>query len=143
MDEEQRRSLGAVVRTLREASGLTRQDLVDRTAESPTDRVSLEMLAKVEQGRKAPSARTMRKLAIALGMEPTELAQAAAWWELSESNGAAASLLRLGITRGSVPGSASARRLGAIGLVAPLVGAAAIGGMALTKDGTVLFVGNR
>ena len=134
MDEDRRHSLGAVVRTLREARGLTRQDLVERTAADPGDRVSLEMLAKIEQGKKAPSARTLRKLAIALGMEPTDLASRAAWWELNELDGASAALLRLGVTQGAALGALGARRLGTIGRVAgPLIGAA-IGGMALNKE---------
>jgi len=114
MDEDQKHSLGAVVRTLREARGLTRQDLVERTATDPGDRVSLEMLAKVEQGKKAPSARTMRKLAIALGMEPTDLAGRAAWWELNELDGASAALLRLGVTQGAALGALHARGFDAI-----------------------------
>ena len=145
MDEDQKHSLGSVVRTLREARGLTRQDLVERTAADPGDRVSLEMLAKVEQGKKAPSARTLRKLAIALGMEPTDLASRAAWWELNELDGASAALLRLGVTEGvrlgvtqrAALGALSALRVssrvsGAIGGVAGL--GAAIGGMALNKE---------
>ncbi|WP_407343360.1 helix-turn-helix domain-containing protein [Pengzhenrongella phosphoraccumulans] len=145
MDEDQKRSLGAVVRTLREARGLTRQDLVERTAADPSDRVSLEMLAKVEQGKKAPSARTLRKLAIALGMEPTDLAGRAAWWEVNELDGASAALLRLGVTQGVRLGVSQRRALGvlagfrvsggasgAIGGAAAL--GAAIGGIALSKE---------
>lgn len=141
MDEDQKRSLGSVVRTLREAQGLTRQDLVERTGADPTDRVSLEMLAKVEQGKKAPSARTLRKLAIALGMEPSDLAHRAAWWELNESDGASASLLRLGVTQSLAMGAMGALGTQGLGLAGRAVGRAApagilalIGSLALNRE---------
>lgn len=138
MDEGQRRSLGAVIRTLREAGGLSRQELVERTSPNPSERVSLEMLAKVEQGKKAPSASTLRKLAAALGLEPTDLASTAAWWEHKEFEGAAASLLRLGVTQALAVGrqlqGGAGRPLfaGAGGMAAalPIIGAGAAGAVA-------------
>jgi transcriptional regulator with XRE-family HTH domain len=94
MDEAERQSIGAVVRTLRSALGLSRQELVERTADKAEDRVSLEMLAKIEQGRKAPSARTLRKLANGLGLEPQDLAGRAAEWEAVRAAGASSAVLR-------------------------------------------------
>src|SRR3954451_19994790 len=81
MEDLQKQSVGAVIRTLREAQGLTRQDLVVRSSPEPSERVSLEMLAKVGRGKKAPSARTLRKLAAGLGLEPMDLSSRAAKWE--------------------------------------------------------------
>ncbi|MDB5478883.1 MAG: family transcriptional regulator, partial [Alphaproteobacteria bacterium] len=94
MEEGQRESLGAVVKTLREAQGLSREELVVRTHDDPEQRISLEMLAKVEQGRRAPSAKTLRKLAHALGLEPTTLVSSAALWEAGSADGTHVAALR-------------------------------------------------
>jgi transcriptional regulator with XRE-family HTH domain len=126
MDDAERRSIGAVVRTLRSAQGLSRQELVERTADEEEDRVSLEMLAKIEQGRKAPSARTLRKLAKGLGVEPQDLAGHAAEWEAALAAGASSAVLRAVTLASSRPGTraAAAFRLGALLPSGALVGSA-------------------
>jgi hypothetical protein len=97
--------------------------------------MSLEMLAKVEQGKKAPSASNLRKLATALGMEPTDLASRAAWWELNELEGASGSLLRLGVTQWLAGGARLPHRgrggaLGAAAVAVPLIGTGVVGAVA-------------
>ena len=106
MDEGQRRSLGAVVKVLREAAGLSRSDLARRTSETPGERIGLEMLAKVEQGRKAPSPASVAKLARALGIATTDLSRSAARWESGASLGVKEASLRqelLAVVRPSPP----------------------------------------
>jgi transcriptional regulator with XRE-family HTH domain len=124
MDDAERQSIGAVVRTLRSAQGLSRQELVERTADKAEDRVSLEMLAKVEQGRKAPSARTLRKLANGLGVEPQDLAGRAAEWEAALAAGASSAVLRA-VTLAS--GRAGMRAAAASPIGALLSGGAVVG----------------
>ena len=102
MDESQRRSLGVVVKTLREAQGLSREELVAKTHDDVDERISLEMLAKVEQGRRAPSAKTLRKLAHALGIEPTTLVSSAAAWEAGDASGTHVAALRSHILGGGM-----------------------------------------
>lgn len=94
MDEGQRRSLGAVIKVLREAAGLSRADLALRTSDAPAERIGLEMLAKVEQGRKAPSPASVAKLARALGIATTDLARSAARWESGANLGVKDASLR-------------------------------------------------
>lgn len=93
---------------MRSAQGLSRQDLVERTSDKAEDRVSLEMLAKIEQGRKAPSARTLRKLAKGLGVEPQELAGQAAEWEAGVAVGASSAVLKAVTIATSRPGTRAA-----------------------------------
>lgn len=108
MKDERRMSLGATVRTLREARGLSRQDLASAAA------ISVEMLAKVEQGRKAPSAKTLASLASGLGIEAPDLAQRANAWQAFAAAGANGATLRAGTIAGTlgVNGSNVARALG-------------------------------
>lgn len=128
VENSQRESIGAVIRTLREAQGLTRPQLVERTGAEPSERISLEMLAKVEQGKKAPSAKTLRKLALALGIEPVDLSDRAARWEAGLSAGLKASALRTVVMRGSARTvvGASAGALAAVGAL-PIAGAVGAG----------------
>lgn len=119
---------------------MSRQDLIERTADEPEDRVGLEMLAKVEQGRKAPSARTLAKLARALGLEPTELAARAAHWEAGAGAGATTGALRATVltpwgsvkAANSVSSMAGGAVLGSVASLVtpfPLVVGGAIGAM--------------
>ncbi|MDF2093613.1 helix-turn-helix transcriptional regulator [Knoellia sp. 3-2P3] len=98
MEASERKTLGDVIRSLREASGMTRPEL------AKTAGVGVDMVAKVEQGAKAPSAKTLRGLATALGVEPIELSsRAATWAALSADKTAPADALRrvaLGATAG-------------------------------------------
>lgn len=116
MDEGQRKSIGAVVRTMREAMGLTRQELADATSAHPTERVSVEMIAKVEQGKKAPSAKTLRKLAAGLGIEPLTLSKSAARWEAAAAAGEGLWDLRAALIGGSLGARAAVAPLGVAGL---------------------------
>jgi transcriptional regulator with XRE-family HTH domain len=102
MDEGQRLSIGAVIRTMREALGMTRQELAEAGSADPDQRVSVEMIAKVEQGRKAPSAKTLRKLAAGLGVDPLELSSSAARWEAAAAAGAGLGALRAALTGGTL-----------------------------------------
>jgi len=114
MDDGQRQSIGAVIRTMREAMGQTRQELAEASSPEPSERVSVEMIAKVEQGRKAPSAKTLRKLAAGLGVEPLELSSSAARWEAAAAAGAQVATLRAALTAGSL----GARAVAPLGLAA-------------------------
>lgn len=96
MDEERRVSIGATVRTLREAQGQSRQDLA-RTA-----KISVEMLAKLEQGRKAPSAATLAALASGLGLEAPDLAHRANAWQAFAALGTSLAGLRAGTIAGTL-----------------------------------------
>lgn len=125
MDDERRASIGATVRTLREAHGQTRQEL------AAAAKISLEMLAKIEQGRKAPSAVTLAALALGLGIEAPDLAQRASAWEAFASAGASMATLRAGTIAGTL-----GIRGGTIGssLVAPVGLAAAVGVAAIHHE---------
>jgi len=120
MDDERRQSIGATIRTLREARGQTRQDLASAA------KISLEMLAKVEQGRKAPSAATLAALAAGLGLEAPDLAHRADAWQALASVGASLAALRAGTIAGTLGVGGAAAGLGPA-LLNP-VGLAAVGG---------------
>jgi transcriptional regulator with XRE-family HTH domain len=96
MDDRRRASIGATVRTLRESQGKSRQELAGLA------NISLEMLAKIEQGRKAPSAATLAALASSLGIEAPDLAHRASAWEAFASAGASAATLRAGTIAGTL-----------------------------------------
>lgn len=110
MDDERRESIGATVRTLREARGQTRREL------SSAADISLEMLAKIEQGRKAPSAVTLAALASGLGLEAPELAQRASAWQAFASAGASLAALRAGTIAGTLGISSGAAAHAAFGI---------------------------
>lgn len=80
VDELERHSLGAVIRVLREAHGFSRNELARLTAENPADRVGVDMLAKIEQGARAPSGPTLKKLACALGLDALDISNYTATW---------------------------------------------------------------
>src|SRR4051794_24814283 len=84
----QRQSLGAVLRTLREAEGLSRKELSTRSEVGP------EMVAKIEQGVKYLSSPALRRLAEALGMEPSVVLERANAWQLGLQSGERPALLR-------------------------------------------------
>jgi transcriptional regulator with XRE-family HTH domain len=125
MDEQRRASIGATVRTLRESQGKTRQELASAA------KISLEMLAKIEQGRKAPSAATLAGLAWGLGIEPPDLAHRANAWEAFATAGASMATLRAGTIAGTL-----GIRGGPIGasLVGPVGIAAAAGVAAIQRE---------
>jgi transcriptional regulator with XRE-family HTH domain len=60
--------MGNNVRELREARGLSQSDLAAKAGVNP------KMLARIEEGRKQPAGETLRAVALALGVEPAELA---------------------------------------------------------------------
>lgn len=121
MDEQRRASIGATVRTLREAQGKSRQELASAA------KISLEMLAKIEQGRKAPSAATLAGLALGLGIEPPDLAHRANAWEAFASAGASMATLRAGTIAGTlgIRGPIGSSLVGPVGIAAA-AGVAAI-----------------
>lgn len=57
---------GPRLRALREAAGLTRQQVADRTGFTP------ENIARLERGDRSPSWKSVLKLADALGVEPND-----------------------------------------------------------------------
>lgn len=121
-------SLGGVIKALREAAGMTRYDLARATSDltfsergMSLDRrrfsaVSASMIAKIEQGSKGPSVKSLRTIAEALGVSTADLAERASAWETLASAGVAASALRTGAMMGTlgaaatslVPGSVTA-----------------------------------
>ena len=124
MSHERRESLGATIRTLREAKGVSRADLASAAG------ISIEMLAKIEQGRKGPSAKTLTGLAKALEVETPDLAQRASAWEAMSAAGASTAVLRSGALTGGLGAAISANALRAlipgVGLAATAGGAAAL-----------------
>lgn len=134
MDPSERKSLGEVIRALREASGLTRAEL------ATASNISVEMLAKVEQGAKAPSAKTLRALAQSLGVDPLDLSgRAAAWEAVAGAPGSTSAALRriaLGGVTPRVPLAAMAAGgaiAGGLPLVAGAVGAAGMAAAAIER----------
>lgn len=99
MEDLRRVSIGSTVRTLRETLALSRQELSERSADDPRARVTVEMIAKVEQGKRAPSGMTLRKLALALGLQPEELSTQATIWETGAASGFSDTQLRANATR--------------------------------------------
>jgi transcriptional regulator with XRE-family HTH domain len=89
MGDVRKQSMGMTVRTVREAVGLTRKQL-----HLKSDGVSVEMIAKVEQGQKSPSPETLTRFAKAFGVKPEDLASWASNWEQGLSEGKSASELR-------------------------------------------------
>lgn len=109
------------MRTLREAQGQTRQSLA-RAA-----KISVEMLAKIEQGRKAPSAATLAALASGLGIEAPDLAHRASAWEAFASAGASMATLRAGTIAGTLGirgGPLTSNLAAPVGVAAAAVGIA-------------------
>jgi transcriptional regulator with XRE-family HTH domain len=137
VEDSERQSIGAVIRTLREHQALSRQELVERTATDPVDRVGIEMLAKVEQGKKAPSAKTLRKIAIGLGIDPQELNSRALGWQEAAAVGATSTALKqlaLGTGAGANFGSMVGLTLGAVASTTLLPGAGALVGAAALRE---------
>lgn len=118
MDDERRQSIGATIRTLREAQGQTRQELAGAA------KISLEMLAKIEQGRKAPSAATLAALASGLGLEAPDLAHRANTWQALASAGTSLAALRAGTIAGTLGVGVGSALVSPFGLTA--VGAYAV-----------------
>jgi transcriptional regulator with XRE-family HTH domain len=125
MDDSERQSIGEVVRAFRVASGLSRQDLVDRSAVNPDDQLGIEMLAKIEQGKKAPSPKTLRKLATGLGVDTVDLTHSVATWQAGLAGGLNKAQLRRSILAEVRPRSlvASLGGLVAAGSVAAVLAA--------------------
>lgn len=71
--EDEDDALGRVVALLREARGMSREDLADATKQDDPRGVSPSTVAKLEQGAKSPRPRTLAMLARALGVTTTEL----------------------------------------------------------------------
>lgn len=124
MDDQRRASIGATVRTLREAQGQTRQDLAKAA------KISVEMLAKIEQGRKAPSAATLAALASGLGLDPPDLALRASAWEAFASAGASMATLRAG----TIAGTLGIRGVPVVSSLAAPVGLAAAVSVAMHSE---------
>lgn len=88
-DADRTAAMGAAVRTLREANGMTRDDLHAKTD------ISVQMIAKIEQGHKNPSPNSLQRLAGALGMTALDLSRRAASWEVGVEQGLTEAELRL------------------------------------------------
>lgn len=129
--------LGEIVRTLREAKGWTRAQLAAKTA-AMSHPVGEVMIAKIEQGARAPSTKTLTSLAAAFGVPPEELAARATAWELAKASlapKAALGAIAMGQGVGAVAGATSAGALGA--------GALAGLGMALGPISAAGLIGAR
>ena len=92
----ERKALGQVIRALRELDGLSRDQLAHKAL------LGVDMVSKIEQGRKTPSAAALNRLAAALGLGAIDLSNRALLWAaLRESPQASAGLLRLVATGSS------------------------------------------
>jgi transcriptional regulator with XRE-family HTH domain len=134
----ERKGLGQVIRALRELEGMSRDDLAERS------KLGVDMIAKVEQGAKSPSAGALNRIAEALGVDPVELSNRGLAWAkmldspdasnallraISTSSGVAYSALRAG--RVAVPRGAAALPAG---LAIGAAGAAGAAGFAYLAD---------
>lgn len=126
MEDERRESIGATIRTLREARGKSRQDLADAAE------ISLQMLAKIEQGSKAPSAATLSRLAHGLGIDTPDLAQRANAWQAFAAAGASRAALRAGTITGTL-GAGIGAAVGAV-LMPGVSGVATVGALAVHRE---------
>ena len=112
--ETERKALGQVIRALRELAGLSRQELAEGAD------LGVDMIAKVEQGAKAPSAAALKRIASALGCDPIELSNRGLLWaEMEGSPEASVALLRHIATGASVAGPVVRRALGLRSTSAP------------------------
>ena len=102
----ERKSLGQVIRVLRELEGLTRAELAEEAE------LSVDMIAKIEQGAKTPSGSALKRISEALSITSKELtSRSLAWLQVLESNMAGNSAL----LRTIALGAPLAGRLGARG----------------------------
>lgn len=110
----ERKGLGQVIRTLRELNEMSRANLAEEAD------LGVDMIAKVEQGVKSPSARTLKRLAMALGVDAVELSQRGVEWALLLGTAAESSGALRGIATGVGvrAGSAAAGVIGTLGLTA-------------------------
>lgn len=117
MDPKERKTLGEVIRALREANGLSRPDLAKGAG------LSVDMIAKVEQGAKAPSATKLASIAGALGVLPRDLSSRAAMWATiaatPNANPSALTRIALGDT-GNIAASLAPLALGPTGVALSL-----------------------
>ena len=77
------RRLGAVIRSLRQSTGLSQEALAERAGLHRT------YISLLERGLKSPSVRVLDALARVLGVMPHELLEAAEAWDKTEPTQAA------------------------------------------------------
>jgi transcriptional regulator with XRE-family HTH domain len=82
MDRRRREGIGAAIREMRDEGNLSRPQLAALTASEAERALSVEMIVKVEGGLKAPSERTLDRLAAALGVETSVITTRAAAHEI-------------------------------------------------------------
>jgi len=119
--QAERRSFGRVLKALRELNGMTREELHTATAPAGEDRVSIDMIAKIEQGAKSPSPPALRKLAAALGVTPAEIFQRSNMWLLAEESGtsdAGGRGIALGWMKAALPPAVVGAAAGGLGFLA-------------------------
>lgn len=116
---EEQKALGQVIRALRELEGLTRAELGDRAELGP------DMIAKVEQGAKAPSTSALRRIASALGVTPIELSDRGLIWSTLRANSEASTALLRSVATGTFRAGAPFNYLGAGAMVGAAGGAIA------------------
>lgn len=123
----ERKALGDVIRALRQLEGLSREELGERAE------LGVDMIAKVEQGAKAPSASALKRLAAALGLDPIELSnRGLVWATMKDSPEASTALLRTVATAGMKAFPAMSRAKGGTpaSVAAAAAAAALVGGAA-------------
>lgn len=128
--QTERKALGQVIRALRELEGLSRDELGDRA------KLGVDMIAKVEQGAKAPSANALNRLAAALGLDPIDLSNRGLLWAaLRDSPEASTALLRSVATGASaaLPAFRVAKSVGPAAAVS-VVGVAGAAGLAFLSE---------
>lgn len=134
--EDEDAALGRVVALLREARGMSREDLAEATKGEDARGISPSTVAKLEQGLKSPRPRTLAVLASALKVTTTDLYERADLLsEAKDPTGRVAlqtarriALGRLGTVVGAVAG-------GAIGAVFGGSSGAAAGALAGVRQG--------
>ena len=144
--QTERKALGQVIRALRELEGLSREELGGKAD------LGVDMIAKIEQGAKAPSAGALKRIASALGLDPIDLSNRGLLWAaMKDSPESSTALLRnvatgadafafpaLELARGMAPAAARAIKAAPLpaSLIAGAAGAAGVAGLAYLKDKT-------
>lgn len=120
----ERKALGQVIRALRELEGLSREELAEGAALGP------DMIAKIEQGAKAPSGAALKRISSALGVTSVELtSRSLSWMSLQDGPDASGATLRAiatGIPLMRAVGGKAGGLVGGVGLVLGTAAAATV-----------------
>lgn len=118
----ERKALGQVIRTLRELDDLSRDELAEKSKLGP------DMIAKIEQGVKSPSASALNRIAAALGISAVDLSTRGLAWATAKDSPEASTALLRAIAAGSAVATSFARTSAGSAAVRAAVTAAGVAG---------------